>query len=44
MVLKNLPGPKKEGIRGEWRKLQNEEPHYVYPSPNIILVINWKRL
>jgi len=44
MVLKKLPGPEKEGITGEWRKLQNEEPHYGYPSPNIIRVINSKRL
>jgi hypothetical protein len=44
MVLRKLPGPKREGITGERRELQNEQPHYVYPSPNIIRVINSKML
>jgi hypothetical protein len=34
----------REGVSGQWRNLQNEEPHYVYPSPNIIQVINSKRM
>jgi hypothetical protein len=44
MIMRNLPGPNREGITGEWRKLQNEEPHYVYLSPNIIRVRNSKKL
>jgi hypothetical protein len=44
MVLRKLPGPKREGVTGEWRNLQNEEPHYLYPSPNIIRVINSRRM
>jgi hypothetical protein len=44
MVLRKLPGPKREGIREEWRKLQNEEPHFVYPSSNNVRVINSKSL
>jgi hypothetical protein len=44
MLLRRLPGPKREGITRERRKLQNEELHFVYPSSNIIRVINSKRL
>jgi len=35
MVLRNLPGPKRKGIAGQWRKLQNEvhtmyTPHQIF--------------
>jgi hypothetical protein len=32
-------GAKRDEVTGEWRKLHNEEPHNLYPSPNIVRVI-----
>jgi hypothetical protein len=28
-------------LRGEWRKLHDEELHHLYPSPNITRIIIW---
>jgi len=28
-------------LRGEWRKLYDEELHHLYPSPNITRRIRW---
>ena len=28
-------------MRGEWRKLRDEELHHFYPSPNITRRIRW---
>jgi hypothetical protein len=32
-------GPKRDEVRGGWRKLHNEELHYFYSSPSIIRAI-----
>ena len=32
------------GLRGEWRKLHNEELNDLYSSPNILRVIKSRRL
>jgi len=37
-------GPKRDEARGEWRKLQNEELHDLYCSPNIFRVIKLRRM
>jgi hypothetical protein len=34
-VLRRIFGPKKDEVRGEWRKLQSKEHHILYSSPNI---------
>ena len=38
-VLRKIFGPKRDEIKGEWRKLNNEELNDLYCSPNIVLVI-----
>jgi hypothetical protein len=35
-VLRRIFGPKRDEVTGEWRKLQSEELHILYSSPNII--------
>jgi hypothetical protein len=43
-VLRRIFGPKREEVAGGWRRLHNEELHNLYPSPNIIRVIESVRL
>jgi hypothetical protein len=43
-VLRRIFGPKKDEVTGEWRKLHNEEPHYLYSSPDIISHIKSRRM
>jgi hypothetical protein len=35
-VLRGVFGPKRDEVRGEWRRLQNEKLYDLYRSPNII--------
>ena len=42
-VLRKIFGPKRDGVRGEWRKLHNDELNDLYSSPNIVRVIKWRR-
>jgi hypothetical protein len=42
-VLRRIFGPKRDEVTGEWRKLQNEELHDMYPSPSIVEVIRSRR-
>jgi hypothetical protein len=43
-VLRRIFGPKRDEVKGEWRKLHNEELHDLYFSPNIIQVIKSRRI
>jgi hypothetical protein len=38
-MLRRIFGSKRDDVRGEWRKLRNEELNDLYSSPNIIQVI-----
>jgi hypothetical protein len=35
-VLRRIFGPKRDEVTDEWRNLDNEVLHILYPSPNII--------
>jgi len=43
-VLRRIFGPKRDEVRGEWRKLRNEELNDLYSVPNIVLVIKSERM
>jgi hypothetical protein len=43
MGLRRIFGPKRDEVTGEWRKLDNEELHILYSSPNIIRQIKSRR-
>jgi hypothetical protein len=42
-VLRRIFGPRREGD-GSWRKLHNDELHNLYYSPNIVRVIESRRV
>ena len=42
-VLRKIFGPKREEVRGEWRRLHNEELYNTYSSQNIIHVVLMKK-
>jgi len=44
MVLRRIFEPKRDEVTGEWRKLHNEELNDLYPSPNIVWVMNARRM
>jgi hypothetical protein len=39
-VLRRIFGPKRDEVKGDWRKRHNEELHNLYSFPNIIRMIN----
>jgi hypothetical protein len=38
-VLRKIFRPKRDEVRGEWRRLHNEELHDLYSSPTIVWLI-----
>jgi hypothetical protein len=42
-VLRRIFGPKRDEVKGGWKKLHNEELHNLYSSSNIIMVIKSRR-
>jgi hypothetical protein len=42
--LRRILGPKRNNVRGEWRKLQNKELNYLYSSLNTVRVIKSRRM
>ena len=42
--LKRIFGPRRDELRGEWRRLHNEELNDLYCSPNIVRVIKLRRM
>jgi hypothetical protein len=43
-VLRRIFGPKRDQVRGGWRKLHNEQLHELYSSPSIIRMVRSKRM
>ena len=43
-VLKNVFGPDRGEVTGEWRELHNEELNDMYCSPNVIRVTKSRRM
>jgi hypothetical protein len=39
-----ISGPKRDKVRGEWRRLRKEELNDLYSSPNIIRVIKSRKM
>jgi hypothetical protein len=43
-VLRRIFGPKRDEVKGEWRKLHNEELRDLYYSRSIIRIIKSRRM
>jgi hypothetical protein len=43
-VLRGIFGPKRDEVRGKWRKLDSGELHNLYSSPDIIRQIKCRRM
>ena len=43
-VLRRVFGSKRDEVTGEWRKIHNEELNDLYCSPNIVRVMNSRRM
>ena len=41
-MLRRIFGPKRDEVRGEWKKLHNENLNDLYSSSNIFWVIKWR--
>jgi hypothetical protein len=43
-VLRRIFEPKRDEVRGSWRKLHNEDHHNLYTLPSIIRIIKSRRM
>jgi hypothetical protein len=43
-VLRRIFGPKRAAVTGDWSKLHNEDLHKLYFSPNIIRMIESRKM
>jgi hypothetical protein len=43
-VLRRIFGPKRDEVTGEWRRIHNKEFYALFSSPDIIRVIESRRL
>jgi hypothetical protein len=43
-MLRRIFGQKRYEVTGDWRKLDNEELHNLYSSPNVIRIIKSRRM
>jgi hypothetical protein len=43
-VLRRIFGLRRDEVTGDWRKLHSEELHNLYSSPNIIRMMNSRRM
>ena len=43
-MLRRIIGPRRDGVKGQWRKLHNEELNDLYCSPNIVGVIKSRKM
>jgi hypothetical protein len=43
-VLRRIFGPKRDEVKGEWRKLHSEELHNLYSSPDIFRQVKSRRM
>ena len=44
IVFRRIFGPRRDEVTGEWRGLHKEELNDLYPSPNIVRVIKYRRM
>ena len=43
-VLRRIFGPRMYEVKGDWRRLHNEQLNDLYSSPNIVRVIKSRRM
>jgi len=43
-VLRKVFGPKRDEVKGEWRKLHNKELNDLYSLPNIVWMVKSRRM
>ena len=43
-MLRGICEPKRDEVTGEWRKLHNDEFHFIYSSTSIVWIIKLRRM
>jgi hypothetical protein len=43
-VLRRVFGPRRDDVKGEWRKLHNDELNDLYSLPNMVRVVKSRRM